>query len=82
MSFKVKERDHAGATKEILVSFSDSKINLRIFYFTPNGDQLGQSGLSFPIFNQKIYWDNLSHIWINENTMEFCNKLIKLKVFA
>ncbi len=69
-----------GYTIQTTISFEGAKVELRLKFFDASYNSLGVSSLNFNIINGKIKWENPT--WINQDCMDYCDKLLKLRAFA
>lgn len=69
-----------GYTIQVLINFEINKIELRLKFFDANYNSIGVSSLNFNIVNNKIIWDQ--PVWINQECMNYCDKLLNLRAFA
>ena len=67
--------------QEIEVFFDKDllKITFYVLFFTENSDKVGSVRFSQFISNEKIMWD--TPYWISQSTMDYCDKLLTMKVF-
>jgi hypothetical protein len=69
-----------GYTIQVIIKFNNNKLELKLKFFDINYNLIGNSSLNFNIINRKIKWEQ--PVWISQDCMDYCDKLLNLRAFA
>jgi hypothetical protein len=85
MDSQIWQYDENGEKQKLditLTSYENKRprLNIYISFFYKDGSAIGHSSLNFVIINDKVMW--VQPTWLKQSTMDYCNKLVKMKAFV